>query len=69
MREASRNQQRRNNIGGTYELTRLLQFSCWNQGTHLHSIHNGDLEIVVSAGYVPPPLIFNTSNQAICRLI
>ena len=47
MREASRNEQRRNNVKLTYKLTRLLQFSGWNKGTHLHSIHNSDLEIVV----------------------
>ena len=68
MREASRNRQSRNDVECTYELTRLLRFSGWNKGTHLHSINNGDLEIVICVGYMPPPLIFNTSNEVICRL-
>ena len=61
--------QSQNDLKGTYEMTRLLQFSGWNKGTHLHSIHNGDLEIVICVGYVLPPLIFNTTKEVICRLI
>ena len=69
MREPSRNKQSRNNVKRTYELTRLLQFSAWNKGTHLHSIHDGDLEIVVCVRYVSPPLIFNIAKEVICHLI
>ena len=69
MREASRNGRSRNEVKSTYELTQLLQFSGWNKGTDLHSIHNGDHEIVIYVRYVPPPLIFNTTNEVFCRLI
>ena len=64
MRKALRTEQHPNN-----ELTRLLQFSGWNQGTHLHSIHNGDLEIAVRVSQASLPLIFNTSNEVICCFI
>ena len=68
MREASHNSQSRNDVQCTWESTQLLQFSAWKKGTHLHSIKNCDLEIVICVGYMPPPLIFNTSYEVICRL-
>ena len=68
MREASGNRQSRNDVKCTYKLTRLLRFSGWNKGTHLHSINNGDLDIVICVANWPPPLIFNTSNEVMCRL-
>ena len=68
MREASRNRQSQINVKCTYELTQLVQFNGSNKGTHLHSINNGDLQIVICVGYMPPPLIFNKSNEVICRL-
>ena len=69
MHEASRSEHSPNNVDRPYELTRLLWFSGWNKGTHLHGIHNGDLEVVVCVTYVPPPLIFDTPKKVICRLI
>ena len=68
MREASRNRQSQNDVRCTYKLTRLLQFIGWNKYTNLHSIHNGNLEIVIRVGYMPPPLIFSTSNDVISSL-
>ena len=68
MREVWRNGQSRNDVKCTNRLTQLLQFSSWRKGTHLHSIHNGDLEIVLCVGYMPLPLIFDTAKEFICRL-
>ena len=69
MRKASRREDERNGANSTYKSSSGFQLGCLNVGTHLYGSSDGNFEILIRVRYMASPLIFNTPNEIIRRLV